>query len=687
MEKFTVRPAPLTGESLSSYLLRACRENAVKYTDVKPIIEKNIKLGAAYGYKLDLIPNYAVNLQALSNLTGLSNEQIEKMTFSPIGRKLFDDVNENYDLFRVSLYKEVEKNKRRFCIECMKEKGVYKLIWQVKQINLCDKHLTPLTSCCPVCGHEQPYITDSQSIFACCKCNSSLINNTKTECLTDEEIIHKETREYENWNFLLNSLQPLTIQIEGLTKEKSLAIQLLYVAQGQKEHLKWSEIKVLSRSQIRGLTAFIKGRNSPKAKKVSLQDLFKVASHLGLTIEEFTQIKVPSSYLRSIFVGTKDLQPGPCFAPWCESYQSNRTMVKLETKETNNRKNKYQMPSICTKCFTKYGYSRASGKWEEIGDKTTFMWGAVLPLLKAGHSFTEIKKITNCNNHKLYENIGYIAYHSLAPSAITEHYVPKNIPEYLLESFMELYKAARDYQSMCKNAKQKFGWKTPEFYYYLASKEVQEYLQLSPETNKRRSFKTLEWSQKVDKVLKYLIDNDIQPSLKEVAATLECDERVLKYHKLDHLIKKAAEQQREKSLDEQERILWQKVKRFVEDMLIKVKKYSVEDVYKSIGATRKFVRKNFPDMAKWISNQTKLQKDRINEKRIKDWCERAREAYKELYLSGRGTSNKQIAMKMGVSLNVIDQNPEVRKAIQEAKLEFGFVQVRRHCLVTPEEHD
>lgn len=220
MEKFTARPSSMMGKSLTSYLSKALSLNHV---NIKDICGK-FSIGRSSFYHIDKNPFRVINIKKLSEILDKPAEQIASMTFQPYVNKLIDNID-NYILFNHKL-PLINYKKRRFCPICLKEKGHYKLIWQVNEIVICTEHHCKIEMTCPICSREQPYLSDKLSEFKCPYCQGSIIKEQIIK--VDEDIIISQERIYEDWNYLLNP-STLFFQFDGLSKEKSLELILLYI--------------------------------------------------------------------------------------------------------------------------------------------------------------------------------------------------------------------------------------------------------------------------------------------------------------------------------------------------------------------------------------------------------------------------------------------------------------------------
>lgn len=155
---------------------------------------------------------------AVVNGTTLKNE-IEHHTFSIIKDKFL----EPDDMTLLQFLGELIQNKyRKYCSMCLNHLIAYKLIWQVKDIYICDIHQIHLQNSCQKCLKKLPYAHESLGSGMCPYCFNKLSGQIyKRELLKSDY-----DKEY---------LFP---------KGKELAKLLLYVAQDQYQTRLWIAVRL-----------------------------------------------------------------------------------------------------------------------------------------------------------------------------------------------------------------------------------------------------------------------------------------------------------------------------------------------------------------------------------------------------------------------------------------------------------
>jgi ribosomal protein S27E len=358
VEQFTIRIKPYDGESLSSFLLRADEKNRVDYRAIIDILNRDVYISMRKKYidRLDRLPNRVIDINKLSILLGISVKHLESLSFTPIYRYFLDKKDFDTSYRSVGLEKLLEKNHRRFCPQCIKETGFYKLIWQVKEIHTCNIHNISLTSRCQYCNDKQPYVWEQMTSFRCNYCNNSLVKNTAKQA----KISEIEIRKYYDWMYFAEYKNLHLNRIEGLNRQQSLAILFLHTLNGGGDYLDIQfVIRSASKNLVDGLIRLIKGKERPIY--VTLPRLFEILSKINLTIRDFVNQKPSYEFVNSLFSIHKKRELGPCLTPWCTSYNKNRTMKKVENPYYFRDRKKFLNASVCTDCYMKYGFTKEDG--------------------------------------------------------------------------------------------------------------------------------------------------------------------------------------------------------------------------------------------------------------------------------------------------------------------------------------
>jgi hypothetical protein len=101
----------------------------------------------------------------------MTKQDLCNMTFTPIISKFVEPGKIGDGTTYISMIsREIDRTVRWFCPKCIKEQGYYKLLWQVKEIEICDIHLIKLEYICKSCNRPHLYV--HKEIGTCIYCDS-----------------------------------------------------------------------------------------------------------------------------------------------------------------------------------------------------------------------------------------------------------------------------------------------------------------------------------------------------------------------------------------------------------------------------------------------------------------------------------------------------------------------------------
>ncbi|RAP22863.1 hypothetical protein C2W64_03422 [Brevibacillus laterosporus] len=235
-QRFTVRPRMKEGESLTSYILRVAMANCFDYMRILKIVntKRNNKDIWRRTFRFDVSADGRIDMFRLSKLLKITEFEIQSMTFMPLANKLIEEGYYTSEQILIALPKLIEINKRCFCPLCLKEQGYYKLLWQVKEIDMCNIHLCRLQSSCQNCMKLQPYISENLAIMQCKYCHSRLTTQG-IQKIEDEKEINYQSDKYIKWNYMLNEKSRIAPRITGVSSDKIISYSILYAANARKK--------------------------------------------------------------------------------------------------------------------------------------------------------------------------------------------------------------------------------------------------------------------------------------------------------------------------------------------------------------------------------------------------------------------------------------------------------------------
>lgn len=665
-EKFTIRPKPQEGESLSGYIMRISELNCTKFW----CLMKHIGISnSVVSRPLDISPEKIVNISNLTNLLGLDEESILKMTFSSLFNQLYPNITpEDKQLKRNPVSDEIVKNKRFYCISCLRESGYYKLLWQVKEIYICNIHFTKLQSCCSLCGTNQPLISSALSIFSCHKCGNPIYTQLESK-IKDSDEINEQLKIIDDWLFLLNEKLLVNNNLYSYSKERFLVILSFYVAQGMEEIFDRGKISFFESGEVTDYLRFIYGLSG--GKYISLKIILKLLRNFNISLETLFSINIPESYIASLEDYRNKFEnkfTGVCLAPWCNSYKSNKALTIINSRY--GIENHYLF-SVCKECFNKYGYNKNTGEWENIGGFIDLLLNKVVISLNSHDSLKDISLKHKIDRYIIKNAIGYAANYKLLNEELLERYKPKNIPNDIISYFSYLYELIGQ---MRINSYKYFRWSSCEFYYYINIKEVQDYLIFEKNMLLKKDScfndRNEQFKKRFQDLLEYYIQIDKDINLKNLSKDLKCTDNKIYYHGLKEIMRNAAIKQYEKrKVINKEKIIneieiYFKEKRMLDDLL------TYNKVYKDLELGRKRLGIEKETIKKVVLSNVKEHNNNVINNRTQRLIEEANKIIENLFMLGEKVSYKKLALLLDISLSSLRRNVELKKAIDEIKKNY-----------------
>lgn len=675
--RFTIRPLPKSGESLSGYLLRVVHMNFVDLNSLLTSVHKGSRRRT--DHQIDILPERVIDLEALSGILGVPLPQLRAMTFQSAVEKYVDQIDTSQD-YPTAMRDVTDKTYRRFCPVCLQEDGVLKLIWQVKEIEICDKHHVRLTSKCSACGTEQPFQSKNIAVLSCVSCGSKLASHSARK-VEDTDLIAAQSRIYSDWRYLMDSsFSSLVTEIKNYTKEKSLAIAVLYLLQGKPEAYNPESIQPQLRKLTHGLVRMVRDDNDPKW--VSVAQSLSILRRLNIEPSDIQSICIPDSFVASLYPPKNSI--GPCLAPWCKFNGTSNGMRRILWKFCfiENRI-RYAYPSVCTGCFMRYGI--ADNQWRNV--PVSFCDGIdltkkVRKLLNAGASRTEITRKLKIRRPQLARVTGYLTYHQLLEDSLAENYTPLSVPNNVLEYVKQI----GPFVSEIGQAKAilLYGWQKADFYYYMAMAEVQVYFSFDKESNiplrwktvKKRRVITKEEARKLEAIIEQWKMSDTKINFQSLAKALNCPATLLHEKPYENIIKAAQTEQQMLLRKKEKKDLRNQAKNFIATQLEYGEPIVAYEVYAHIGQGLNYLKRHFPWLRKWITLVAKKdQENRIMNKK-EELIDDVYLAVETLVASRTNVNIQDIANYLGVNRETLKLYPEVTEAINQAKLRYKVRQLK-----------
>ena len=577
---FTIRPNPMEGESFIGFLLRVAEYNGVQIQDIYQIVSNGINPRLSL-HLLDINPNKYIDPTLMNQVLDISSEQLREMSLRPLLEKLVDNPDGDY------IFKDViqlfDHQYRKFCPECLREKGYFKLIWQIKEIKICDVHLKKLRNSCAKCGGKQLYTHPNLREIECCHCRAKLTweEEPQSDKTQDKKYIEQQLRKHRDWIYLISPDISFP-KIQGFPTEKSLAIFELFLAQGKEKEYNPYNIKYLAQNQIKLLQRIIKG--SIRSKYPNLSILLELVRNCGLTVEEFSKLQISEKYYQGIIkIKQTPSDTFACRTPWC-----------LCSSEEKLKKNKKGDSIFCVDCGVRYK-KKSDGTWVEDGGQINKII-RVKELAEEGYSKQFISKESGIPQDILEKMRGYLLYHGLVRPQVQQRlFAPECMDNNTIrETFLDIL--SKQSTVTAKNyAGKKYGLTPDEFYYHLASPEVQEIL----DSNRRRK-KARKEKRPLAKTLHSTLNETVKYNIK-ITKVLMAKELGVSMSTIDRmgLSQKISTYQKV----QRERIIMEKAKYFIDNTRNKGFRIFSASVYGYLQINKKRLKRLYPEVEQYISHE------------------------------------------------------------------------------------
>jgi hypothetical protein len=638
--KLSIRPTPRLGESITSILLRAGALNACDVMDVWRYVHNGSKymLRSHLFYRLDY-DFQMIELEKLKELLNISSDSLRRLSFFTVCSKFLDDPYRDFDRASLMIQSEIYSKTRRYCPLCFKEEKVFKLIWQVKTIDLCGVHCSKLRTSCPHCLNPIDYKSD----YMCCGnpgCTSKLWNTPIMEKVSKSSPF--ELKNHERWSFLLDPNRELTIKYNNLNMERSLALKLLFVAQNQEEVYIRKNIVGIGGNIAKTLASFVRGNS--EVKKVTIKLLFEVLDFSGMSIIQFESLKIPNSYIQSIFTSKEKRVklPQECLSGWCNNLKALDMLLKDERVEPRKTGVRYPYYYVCPNCFMRYSHDPLTKKWIEIDGRIELLM-TVKELAEKGMTRSELSRELKINIFRISELFGYLAYYQLLSKPICRRYTTISVPSNLVSLFAMLDCEYRSYpEKKYKRAKELFNWNLKTFSYYYAHSTVQLYYFKKISNLKKPLKKNYNIHNEVQDSISQLIRANIKLSYAQVAAAMDRSEKTLQTHGIKEIVEVAKEKQISQNLNLEEKQLRQKIDEYIK-LHDANKRILMRETYAYLQKNRDYIVDKYPGFINYMTRVVKNFNEGVNKRKFNDKISLIKDAIVEIHTMQKTLSITAVA--------------------------------------------
>ncbi|MFE3577179.1 hypothetical protein [Lysinibacillus sp. NPDC059133] len=299
-----------------------------------------------------------------------------------------------------------------------------------------------------------------------------------------------------------------------------------------------------------------------------LEFILNTLRKLDIEINSFLCLEVPISFMRRSInkAKNKKIQVVDCKSEWCKSYGTSNKMVdmKFSANKYVPKQNLYNQICVCTDCWVKVGISKEKLIWEDVNISMDLLEKINDSIVK-GFSEKEIIQQLEINPDNLYFYMGYI--YRFKPfnnnNLNTEARVKEEIGSKLIDKFSLLKSFWKRNEQLTLQATKLFGWDVLSTYYYFWHPKVQKYIYLEENLRTTNIKKRKQLKNKLDRVIMHLVENNIEISLKEVAASLDITENTLKYHNLMENVNEEKLRNKLNKENEEKAFIFQKINEYI----------------------------------------------------------------------------------------------------------------------------
>lgn len=657
---YPFHPRPFYGETLTSYIQRLAYANNISPYELWSKFNKNI-LSMKSSSTLDWAPGKLILVDRIAEVACLSSKDIYNMTFTTVLRKLGVSSNDTYTVRALTGLLEFNK---KYCPLCIKEKPFYRLIWQVKEISICEKHSIKLLKECPKCKKPLPCLSDIAMIGNCGLCGSSLSEEIITERATEMENTN-HLRLYQDWEFLLDpSNELISFSITGEVNV-DLAMLKLFFDLGKPDNVIRKDLKRNSEEEWL-FSQFIDKRAETTSNIFHLQRLLQTVRKADVTMEEFSKTTVPENFVR----GLKNLIPSrmklgelTCLAPWCSSYKKPGSIVQTSKKYISNLhrtdiSSKYRRHSYCTQCGVQYGFNER-GEFVERGYLIDLGWKKIVPSMQNNITVNQLSKMLNVDRTKVMKCVYYFSTRGMFPEEILLKYIPGEIAQQKIDKVKSLIEAGWPSVDIAKALRLKekemiFLIYHPQLYLTWLGRPRQ----IKKQNHLRKNVSLIE-----ETISKLLVKGEVV-SLKSVGKEIGVSEKVLKGWKVIDLIKECAQKQHEQIICQEKVELWNKTETVI-SKLSETGELKVGDVCKDLNILPTTLRSKDYTLYKYISERVKQHKKEQKSKREEELINKAKVLFDEYKARGELLSRYKIQIKLGLYSRTLDFYPLLNQALKE----------------------
>ena len=535
---------------------------------------------------LNFEPSQALDMKKTSDLLGISEEELSKLTFSNV-LSLF---RANDQLGRARFIPGI-RQEQYYCPLCLKHEAYYKLIWDIKGIDICYKHNIKLESTCPKCRKVMKR-KDITQVELCPYCKSELSSHNSSVPSLQE--LQSNYWYYHCWERLCRIDEKHNIQ------PQETAIRLLYLLNDMEPSFDRERVKANLSETVNLSTLLQQARNTlSQSRAIHINTIIIILKSCNTPIDEFIKLVVPDPFKASIGETRKlIIENIACQAPWCRNYQMEGKLIKTGTslkQKKNGQKLLYYL--ICPECYCEYAFNES----RQLRERTYFIESYNTFIKYPPHelSIKKIFRMSGLSEDRIKRSLAYFSGRNLFCK-------PFNTNQVKMAKLID----AVHLGTKIKEIEEWTRWESyREFLYYRFHPQVMIAIQEDHKSDKKKSPPFTEGRIAVLQTIEEMKTKDEDISLKSVIHKLNvCSETIRNWGCNDLISRAKKEQKKIRETKRRERIYL-----IVEDFLqnkdgIRV---TVPEIYNILGTQRTVLWRSEPELTKHINQRIMLHNRKI----------------------------------------------------------------------------
>ena len=519
-------------------------------------------------------------------MLGLESGSLESLTFLPIYSKM--GIDKNRTMHSRILSGLVEKH-RKYCPACLKMNRYYKLIWQIKEINYCNKHNCRLLNICLCCNRKIAPIPNNSQIGYCPYCGADL-----SEFKINPPILCNEQNIINDWIYLIDDNKQGLNPVHHISNEQSLALKLIYLASAIQENA----LSKYERNRINTIKQIARESKSTQTF-VHLDTILMVTRKANISLENFFKLTLPDEFVNTILMKRETLvNKYSCIAPWCANYHIPGSLKRTATsKKIYKDGSEHHYYMYCSQCGIEY--QLIGRKLFERTDFIRFSWSIVKSVIfDKPYSLSELANKINAHTDKTRRSIIYLAANNLIDHQNVPLSLPKGHDPEILSKFKQLIAEG----TPAKQIKVKLEMKYNDFLFYWFHPEV-TIAYITKKTLRKQIYKDTD--HRINDVLRQFYQNDIPITIKRLCEFLNVCPETLRLWGCLPIIKKHKQEQKERVSQLIRKLYIEKANEYASNAVINNLHVSSDEIYKYLGRPRTSMVRDFPDITAYISNLLK----------------------------------------------------------------------------------